>query len=156
MVSLNGRAGIETRIVMKVLANLDTTPRGIWRGTLVAPLLLAPTGLLHAGTSELDFQHAPDEYWAARILSWTLILAVVFVAYSLVKAIRGRLVGISGKALMMLGVVLLPSFSVTIGMLLVFTRAERVEFCASCHHVMQEYADDLTNPEGAGLAAIHY
>lgn len=156
MVSLNGRAEIETRIVMRQRANLDVAPRGIRRSTFLPSLLLAPSGLLYAATSDLDFQNDPIEYWAARILTWTLILAVIFVVYSLVKAIRGRLVGISGKALMLIGVVLLPSFSVTIGMLLVFTRAERVEFCASCHHVMQEYADDLTNPEGTGLAAIHY
>ena len=51
---------------------------------------------------------------------------------------------------------ILPSFSVATGMLLVFIRAGSVEFCASCHHVMQAYADDMTDPEGSGIAAVHF
>ena len=137
-------------------ANLDSTRLGTWRPTLAAALLVAHPDFLHAASPSPDFQHDPVEYWAARILAWALTLAVILVAYTLVKAVRGQLVGISGKALMLTGVVLLPAFSVTTGMLLVFTRAERVEFCASCHHVMQAYADDLTNPDGTGLAAIHF
>jgi nitrate/TMAO reductase-like tetraheme cytochrome c subunit len=156
MVSLNRRGEIKTRIVMTKLEYFGLTRRRILRPTLAAALFVARPGLLSAGRSGPDFQHDPVEYWAARILAWVLALAVILVAYALVKAIRGRLVGISGKALMLIGVVLLPSFSIATGMLLVFTRAERVEFCASCHHVMQTYADDLTNPDGTGLAAIHF
>jgi nitrate/TMAO reductase-like tetraheme cytochrome c subunit len=156
MVSLNGRVGIKTKIVMKKPANLDSTRWGILLPALAVSLLSASPRLLHAESPGPNFQHDPVEYWAARILAWALTLAVILVAYTLVKAVRGQLGGISGKALMLIGVVLLPAFSVATGMLLVLTRAERVEFCASCHHVMKAYADDLTNPEGTGLAAIHF
>jgi len=156
MVSLNGRADIKTGIVILKPANLDSTRLEFWRPALAVVLLVARSDIIHASSPSPGFQHDPVEYWAARILAWALTIAVILVAYTLVKAIRGQLVGISGKALMLIGVVLLPAFSVTTGMLLVFTRAERVEFCASCHHVMQAYADDLTNPDGTGLAAIHF
>jgi len=156
MVSLNRRGLIKTGIGMTNLAYLGSTRQGIWRPALAAALFVGRPGLLSAGSPGPDFQHDPVEYWAARILAWVLTLAVILVAFALVKAGRGRLVGVSGKALMLIGVVLLPSFSIATGMLLVFTRAERVEFCASCHHVMQAYADDLTNPDGTGLAAIHF
>ena len=141
---------------MTKLEKIDLTRQRIWWPTLAAALFVAHPGLLSAGSSGPDFQHDPVEYWAARIMAWVLTLAVILVAYALVKAVRGRLVGISGKALMLIGVVVLPSFSIGTGMLLVLTRAERVEFCASCHHVMQAYADDVTDPDGTGLAAIHF
>jgi nitrate/TMAO reductase-like tetraheme cytochrome c subunit len=141
---------------MTGLANLCSVRR--WRRlpALAATFFAARSSTLFAGTPEPDFQHDPVEYWAARILVWVLTLAVILVSYALVKAVRGQLVGVSGKVLMLIGVVVLPIFSVTTGMMLVFTRAERVEFCASCHHVMQAYADDLTNPDGTGLAATHF
>ena len=156
MVSLIRLAEIKTRIAMTKLTYIGSARQGIWWPALALALFLARPGLLSAGSPGSDFQNDPVEYWAARILAWVLTLAVILVTYTLVKAVRGRLVGISGKALMLIGVVLLPSFSIATGMLLVFTRAERVEFCASCHHVMQPYADDLTNPNGTGLAAIHF
>jgi nitrate/TMAO reductase-like tetraheme cytochrome c subunit len=156
MVNLNGRADIKTRVEMAELANPGSTRRRLWWPAVAAALFIARSGPLFARGPDPDFQHDPVEYWAARILAWVLSLAVILVAYTLVKAVRGRLVGVSGKALMLIAVVVLPSFSVTTGMLLVFTRAERVEFCASCHHVMQAFADDMTNPDGTGLAAIHF
>ena len=141
---------------MTKLEHIGLTGQRIWRPTLATALLMGRPGLLVAGSPGPDFQHDLVEYWAARILAWVLALAMILVVFALFKAVRGRLVGISGRALMLIGVVLLPSFSIATGMLLVFTRAERVEFCASCHHVMQAYADDLTNPDGTGLAAIHF
>ena len=42
------------------------------------------------------------------------------------------------------------------GNLLVFERAEKVEFCASCHLTMQVYVDDMVDPESESLAAVHY
>lgn len=130
--------------------------RRIWWPSLAAVAVPACPGLVFAGNPGPDFQHDPVEFWAARILAWVLAVGVILVVYTLVKAVRGRLIGVSGKVLMLIAVVVLPSFSIATGMLLVFTRAGRVEFCASCHHIMQAYADDLTNPEGTGLAAIHF
>jgi nitrate/TMAO reductase-like tetraheme cytochrome c subunit len=156
MVNLNRNADIKTRGGMTKLANLGSMRHWLWRLALPAALFVARSSTMFAGSPEPDFQHDPVEYWAARILVWVLTLALILVAYTLVKAVRGRLAGMFGKALMTISVVVLPSFTVTTGMLLVFTRAERVEFCASCHHVMRAYADDMTNPDGTGLAAIHF
>jgi nitrate/TMAO reductase-like tetraheme cytochrome c subunit len=156
MVNLNRRADIKTRVGMTKLAKPGLTRHLLWRLALPAALLVAGSSTSFAGSPEPDFQHDPVEYWAARLLAWVLTLAVILVAYTLVKAVRGQLASVSGKALMTISVVVLPSFTVATGMLLVFTRAERVEFCASCHHVMRAYADDMTNPDGTGLAAIHF
>jgi len=138
------------------LAHLGPNGKRFGLPALAMVILGVRSDFMFADSTYPDFQHDPVEYWAARILAWALTLAVIVVAYTLVRAIQGRLSGNRGRAFMLVGVVLLPSFSVTIGMLLVFTRAERVEFCASCHHVMQAYAEDTTNPVGTGLAAIHY
>ncbi len=122
---------------------------------LVGSLLLRPI-VLQAANSGPDFRFDPVEHWAARILTWALIAAVVLVSYALIAVLRGELNGVRGKTIMAVGVVILPSFSVATGMLLVFIRAGSVEFCASCHHVMQAYADDMTDPEGSGIAAVHF
>jgi cytochrome c nitrite reductase small subunit len=156
MVHLNGRVNIKTAFGMMRFVAHDSYHRWHWRLAAVAAVLVARSGTLFAGISDPDFQHDPVEYWAARILAWVLTMAATLVIYILFKAVRGQLVGVSGKAIMLIGVVVLPSFSVSTGLLLVFTRAERVEFCASCHHVMQAYADDMTDSEGTGLAALHF
>jgi len=123
---------------------------------IAATLGVGPSGLAFARSPIPDFQFDPVEYWAARILAWGLIVAVAIVLYALVRAVRGRLAGARSTALMVLCIIVLPSFSVATGMLLVFIRAERVEFCGSCHRVMEAYTSDMTNTEGTGLAAIHY
>ena len=112
--------------------------------------------VLHAADPASDFRFDPVEHWAARILTWALVAAAVLAAYALVAVIRGELNGIAGRSIMAVGVVVLPSFSVATGMLLVFVRAGSVEFCASCHHVMQDYADDMKDPDGTGIAAVHF
>lgn len=155
MVSCDGRIEIEPGVEMKRFITLGASERRTRRAALAASVVLAHP-VLCAGSTGPDFQHDPVEYWASRVLAWALLVAVIFVVYALVKAVRGELVGIPGKALMLVTVVLLPSFSIATGMLLVFTRAERVEFCASCHHVMHDFAADMTNPDGTGLAAIHF
>jgi len=103
-----------------------------------------------------DFQFDPVEYWAARILIWIVFLSLGVVGYALFKASRRQLTGVAGKGVLLVGVILLPSFSVATGMLLVFSRAERVEFCGSCHHAMATFVDDMTDPRSGGLAALHY
>ncbi len=103
-----------------------------------------------------DFRFDPVEHWAARVLTWVLIAAVVLVSYALFAVLRGELNGVAGRSIMAAGVVVLPLFSVATGMLLVFVRAGSVEFCASCHHVMQAYADDMKDPDGTGIAAVHF
>jgi len=103
-----------------------------------------------------DFQHDPIESWATRILSWGLIVAILVVLYGIVLVYRGQTKGIPTHVLLFTAVFLLPAFSISSGTLLVFVRAERVEFCGSCHYALQPYVDDMESPEGEGLAAIHY
>ena len=130
---------------------------GAWTKAFITlgSLLLSPAAL-YAADPASDFRFDPVEQLAATVLTWTLVAAVILVSYALFAVLRGELNGVPGKVIMLVGVVLLPSFSVATGMLLVFIRAESVEFCASCHHVMQAYADDMNNPEGTGIAAVHF
>jgi nitrate/TMAO reductase-like tetraheme cytochrome c subunit len=118
--------------------------------TLLSPIC----GL--AATGALGVQGDPVERWTARALAWVLAAAALLVVWALVAVVTDARGGRRNKLLMLVAVVILPSFSVATGMLLVFMRAERVEFCASCHLVMQPYADDLTDPAGTGLAAVHF
>jgi nitrate/TMAO reductase-like tetraheme cytochrome c subunit len=103
-----------------------------------------------------DFQYDPVEYWASRILTWALIFAILVVLYSLVLVYRRETQGMFAKGLLFVGVVALPAFSITTGMLLALVRAERVEFCASCHRTLQPYVDDMRNGASEGLAAVHF
>jgi hypothetical protein len=121
-----------------------------------AAVILAALARRAAAETLPDFQFDPVEHWAARILVWVLLVSLAAVGYILIRSLRGRLDGIAGKGLLIAGVVLLPSFSVATGMLLVFARAERVEFCGSCHKIMADYVADMTNPSGEGLAALHF
>ena len=118
--------------------------------------LTAAPGVTAAAEAVQDFQYDPVEDWAARILVWVLLLSLVTVGYLLFRSIRRRLDGLLGRGLLITGVVLLPTFSVATGMLLVLARAERVEFCGSCHKIMADYVADMTNPHGEGLAALHF
>jgi cytochrome c nitrite reductase small subunit len=103
-----------------------------------------------------DFQFDPLEELAASLLIWVSLLSLGVVLFTLYRVSRRQLVGLAGKGLLVVGVVVLPSFSVATGMLLVFARAERVEFCGSCHQAMDFFIDDMTDAEGNGLAALHY
>jgi nitrate/TMAO reductase-like tetraheme cytochrome c subunit len=104
----------------------------------------------------VNFQFDPVEYWAARILTWVVTISLAVIVVALIRARKGRLTGPTGKALLLSGVVLLPSFSVGTGMLLVFERAERVEFCGSCHHAMGDFVAEMQNPDGSSLASLHF
>jgi nitrate/TMAO reductase-like tetraheme cytochrome c subunit len=69
---------------------------------------------------------------------------------------RGQIAGPLSLGLLIGGIGILPVISLSFGTVLVFERAERVEFCASCHEPMQPYVDDMTNLESESLAAVHY
>ena len=116
-------------------------------------VLLIPRVLLAA---EPDFQHDPVEQHTARILTVVLVLAILLVLFCIFRVWRGRTSGLFAKALLVVAVLLLPMLSVSTGMMLVLVRAERVEFCGSCHVIMGDYVADMTDPGSDGLAAIHY
>jgi nitrate/TMAO reductase-like tetraheme cytochrome c subunit len=129
---------------------------GIPPGAAQAPNENPLVEALSAQREVPDFQHDPVEYWASRVLTWTLIATIFIVVYSLFRVFRGQISGFATKGLLVTSIILLPIFSVSTGMVLVFSRAERVEFCGSCHRALKPYVDDMRNPQSEGLAAIHY
>ncbi len=124
--------------------------------TAAAIVWMAVPAMARGAGATTDFQFDSVEFWAARILTVAALFTLVVIGYTLIRARRGRLTGPTGKALLLSGVVLLPSFSVGTGLLLVFARAERIEFCGSCHRAMGDFVVDMENPNGTGLAAVHY
>lgn len=101
------------------------------------------------------FQQDPVEDYSAKFLTGVLIFGIGLLLFNLIRY-RGRMAGSVSIALLVSGVVALPSISILLGTLLVFERAERVDFCLSCHLTMKPYVDDLKNPKSTSLAALHY
>ena len=114
------------------------------------------SGVSRAQETIPNFHFDPVEHWAARILTWSLLLSMLVVCYAMVRVYRGHTRGFVSRGLLVAGVILLPAFSVSTGMLLVFPRAERVEFCGSCHLALGPYVADMVDEENGGLAAVHY
>ena len=117
-------------------------------------VLYAPVRAYAEGAAG-SFQHDPVEYYGARFLVALLIVCGCLLIYSLLRY-RGRIAGPVSLGLLILGIGILPVISVSFGTVLVFERAETVEFCASCHEPMQPYVDDMVNVESESLAAVHY
>jgi len=137
-----------------MMINGSTAPEGIVpKGILLALLCPIPA---YAQAVENPFQFDPVEHYASRVLGWVLIIGIGLVLYCLVSVLRGRGLTALTKALLVVTIVMVPLFSISSGMLLVFERAKRVEFCGSCHRVMKPYVDDMKNPTSEGMAAIHY
>lgn len=109
-----------------------------------------------AQTSQDPFQHDPVEFLASRVFFWSLLVGIALVLFSLIRVFRGHILGALFKTLLVVSVVMVPLLAVSTGMLLVFSRAERVEFCATCHLTMKPYVEDMKNPKSEGLAAVHY
>ena len=59
-------------------------------------------------------------------------------------------------SLLIAGALVFPSLITGIGTILAFDRAERVEFCASCHLTMKSFVDDMRDPKTNNLAALHF
>jgi cytochrome c nitrite reductase small subunit len=104
---------------------------------------------------EAQFQQDPVERLTSEILVVLIVIGIAVVLYSLIRY-RGRTDRPSSWALLLLGVGVLPMVTGMVGTVLVFERAEHVEFCMSCHLTMQPYVDDLKNKESTSLASIHY
>lgn len=111
---------------------------------------------LFAQTSQDTFQYDPVEYYASRVFFWSLLVGIALVLFLLIRVFRGQILGALFKAMLVVSVVMVPLLAMSAGMLLVFSRAERVEFCATCHLTMKPYVQDMTNPKSEGLAAVHY
>ena len=91
------------------------------------------------------FQQDPVEQVAVRLLVALAIIGILVVIYSLIRY-RGSAVGPASWGVLLAGAVALPLLITGVGTILVFQRAERVEFCASCHLTMKPFVDDLKNP----------
>ena len=122
------------------------------RASIVA---LISAGAARAATVPAAFPQDPVEYYGSRFLIGLLIVGAALLAYSLLRY-RGRLDTAVGWVLVIAGVGVVPAAALLIGGVLMFGRAERVEFCGSCHLAMQAYVDDLRNPGSRSLAAVHY
>src|SRR2546425_4068454 len=82
-----------------------------------------------------NFQYDPIEHYTGRFLTTILILGLAITAYSILRY-RGRITGIASWMFLAVGIVVVPSVSVLLGTLLALERAERVDFCGSCHLTM--------------------
>ena len=118
-------------------------------------IFLGLTFSVPALAQENQFQHDPIEYYTSRILAVIMVFGIALGLYSLLRY-RGRTQGPLSWALLLASVGVLPAATGVVGTILAFERAERVEFCASCHLTMKEYVDDLQNPDSKSLASLHF
>ncbi len=118
-------------------------------------VLFALLAAVPAYGQEAQFQQDPVERLTSEILVFLIVVGIVVVLYSLVRY-RGRTERPASWALLLLGVGILPIITGMVGTVLVFERAEHVEFCMSCHLTMQPYVDDLKNAQSSSMAALHY
>ena len=101
------------------------------------------------------FQQDPVEHFGARFLAVVIIVGIGVVLYSLMRY-RGRTANAMSWGFLALGVGILPALSSGVGTVLVFERAERVQFCESCHLTMKVFVTDMKNPKSESLAAVHF
>ena len=97
----------------------------------------------------------PPEYYGSRLLISSLLVAVAATLFSLLRY-HGNTNRPGAWASVVLSVCVLPPFALLVGTLLVLERAEKVEFCGSCHGAMSAYVADMTAAESHSLAAVHY
>ncbi|HUO34402.1 MAG TPA: NapC/NirT family cytochrome c [Candidatus Acidoferrum sp.] len=121
---------------------------------LAASLVLMPL-IAQAQDQASRYQQDPVEQAAARVVTVLAVLGIVVLIISIVK-FKGAAVGPVSWGLLIAGAVALPLLMTGVGTILVFERAERVEFCASCHLTMKAFVDDMKNPQSNSLAALHY
>jgi hypothetical protein len=110
---------------------------------------------LQAQNGMPNFQQDPVEQYGARVLTVVILTGIVVVLFSLFKY-RGKLSGPLSWATLALGVAVLPALASGFGTVLVFERAEKVEFCESCHLTMKSFVTDMKNPKSESLAALHF
>jgi cytochrome c nitrite reductase small subunit len=101
------------------------------------------------------FQMDPVEHAAVRVVVALAIIGIVVVIYSLLKY-KGAAAGPVSWGLLIAGAVASPLLISSVGTILVFERAERVEFCASCHLTMKSFVDDMKDPKSNSLASLHF
>jgi len=101
------------------------------------------------------FHTDPVEVWGSRFLIATISIGIALLLFTLLKY-KGATAGPFSWGLLVVGVALVPLMSSGLGTLLVFDRAERVEFCESCHLTMKSFVNDMRDPKSESLAAVHF
>ena len=124
------------------------------RAVLLTGFVLFPL-VARAQQEAARFQQDPVERAAARFLVVLAIIGAGVTIYSLLKY-RGTAVGPVSWVLLIAGAVAAPLLITGGGTILVFERAERVEFCASCHLTMKSFVDDMKDPKSHSLASLHF
>jgi len=61
----------------------------------------------------------------------------------------------TAKWLHLLSLCVIPVFLLFLGNFVAYEEAKELEFCASCHPVMDPYVNDMKDPKSTTLAAIH-
>lgn len=117
--------------------------------------VLAQTVTFAEDSRVTAFHTDPVEVWGSRFLITTIVVGIALLLFTMFK-FRGSTAGPASWALLVAGVALVPLMSTGLGTLLVFDRAERVEFCASCHLTMQTFVNDMRDPKSESLAAVHF
>jgi cytochrome c nitrite reductase small subunit len=97
----------------------------------------------------------PVEVWGTRFLVAVAVAGMAVLLFTIFKY-RGKTAGAVSWGLLAAGVLIFPLISTGLGTLIVFDRAERVEFCLSCHLTMKEFVQDMENPKSESLAAVHF
>jgi cytochrome c nitrite reductase small subunit len=101
------------------------------------------------------FREDPVDKYGSRFLVIVVLLGIAIVLYSLIRY-RGKVAGPMSWGLLICGVAIIPMLTSGFGTVLVFERAEHVDFCLSCHLTMKSFVDDMRNPKSTSLAAIHF
>lgn len=83
------------------------------------------------------------------------ILVILLVLYTVIFH-RKRLLEPTARWLHLIVLCILPSFILFLGNFVAYEEAKTVEFCGSCHPVMDPYVNDMQDPNSQTLAALHF
>jgi cytochrome c nitrite reductase small subunit len=134
--------------------SLSRIKRLFQRVLLLTVAVLVPLAA-HAQEETASFHQDPVDLYGSRFLTVVIAFGIILVVYNLIRY-RGKVAGPVSWGLLVLGVGIIPALTSGFGTLLVFERAEHVDFCLSCHLTMQTFVEDMKDPKSNSLAAVHY
>ena len=82
------------------------------------------------------------------------VAGLALVGWQIVKLRRGEIMTAKDKLVWLLGLAIVPSFSLALAQGVAYEQMQRVEFCRSCH-IMEPYAADLADAKSDTLASAH-
>ncbi len=130
--------------------------RLVWAFSLALSVLGVAT-ILAAEEGEVVFEQPKDVVlaWAQRACLVVTILSVILILGILFWR-RSRLMEASSKWLLFLGLCVLPVPVALLSSGIGMEGSKEVEFCHSCHASMDDFVNDMMNPESDTLAARHF